>query len=391
VDIFKDHKSGRWLSPGKIALIVLCTPVYVIIFGEFFLRLFAGVALMPRYVTGGDDGIRRNIPNSVYGQTSREVDVEIRVNSQGMRADKDYSLEKPNGQCRIAVLGDSFFMGYEVALEHSFSYLLQNNLATAGLDCEVLNFSVSGFGTAEYIVAMESRVLPFDPDLVIFELHLTDLRENVISNLFKIDNGKLVRTGNNYLPAIEVRDKLMQYAVYRWMIEHSQLYSVVREQAGAAVKALLLVKNTVKQFFTSQPAETPAADEPGNSPADLFYELLKRGKQLSNENGARFMLVDIPNGFDPPNYYSVLDIEMEPYDLPSHFNVVSPMPVFMDPANKRTKYFYRTAHLHLSIEGNRVVADLASASIVEKSLLSGSSLDALPTTSEQTKAAVTEE
>ncbi len=378
VDIFKNTTSGRFHSPGKIALILLCAPIYILIFGEIFMRLFAGVALMPRYVTGGDDGIRRNIPNSAYSQTSQEVDIEIRVNSQGLRADRDFPLQKPEGTCRIAVLGDSFFMGYEVDIENSFSYLLESKLADANQPCEILNFSVSGFGTAEYIVSMESRVLPFDPDLVIFELHQTDLRENVISNLFTLDDGQLVRTGNNYLPAIAVRDKLMQYAIYRWLIEHSQLYSVIREHAGKTVKQLLLVKNTVKNYLSNPSGATGNSTDTAptqNSPEDLLHALLERGRQLSNENNAEFLLVDIPNGFDPPNYYSVLDIEMKDYDLPANFHLASPMNVFTRPENSKKKYYYQKGHLHLSIEGNRVVADVAAQAILSKSLLAVTGAD----------------
>lgn len=364
MDIFKNK------SPKAIALIILLSPVYILVFGEIFMRVFAGVALMPRYVTGSDDGIRMNIPNAVYGQTSREVDVEVRINSQGMRADRDFTLQKPADKCRIAVLGDSFFMGYEVNIEDSFSHLLEANLATAGKDCEVLNFSVSGFGTAEYIIAMESRVKQFNPDLVIFELHQTDLRENIIANLFTLENGELVRTGNNYLPAIGVRDKLMQYAVYRWLIEHSQLYSVVREHAGKNVKKLLLAKNTVKNWFSKDTAATTQASaEPSNLPEELLSKLLDRGQQLSSAMDAGFLLVDIPNGFDPPNYYSVLDTEMRDYSLPERFETVSPMPVFTAPENRDTLYYYQTGHLHLSIEGNHVVADIAADAIVDRGLL----------------------
>lgn len=356
-----------------IVLIVLLSPIYILVFGEIFMRLFAGVALMPRYVTGAADGIRMNIPNAVYSQTSREVDVEVRTNSQGMRADRDFVLEKPADKCRIAVLGDSFFMGYEVDIENSFSHLLEANLARESVDCEVLNFSVSGFGTAEYIVALESRVLPFNPDLVIFELHETDLRENVISDLYRLENGELKRTGNNYLPAIGVRDKLMQYSVYRWLIEHSQLYSVLREHAGKNVKKLLLAKNTAKAFFNrdnSQP-DTQQADteDSANSPSELLVKLLERGRSISNANGAEFMLVDIPNGFDQPNYFTILDRQMKDYNLPEKFNLASPMSVFTDPANTDKRYYYETGHLHLSIDGNVVVAQIAADAILEQKLL----------------------
>ncbi|MEM7258295.1 MAG: hypothetical protein AAF404_13025 [Pseudomonadota bacterium] len=364
MDIFKNKSNGMRL------LIVLLAPAYIVLFGELFMRLFAGVALMPRYVTGGDDGIRRNIPESVYGQTSREVDIEIRVNSQGMRADRDYALQKPKDVCRIAVLGDSFFMGYEVDLEHSFGYLLEANLASLGKPCEVLNFSVSGFGTAEYVVALQSRVLQYDPDLVIFELHETDLRENVISDLYRLQDGLLVRTGNNYLPAIAVRDKLMQYSVYRWLIEHSQLYSVVREHAGKTVKKILLLKNQIKLFFSSDQNAPSGSAEPENKAQELLVNLLEQGRQISNESGAEFMLVEIPNGFDPPNYISILNTSMREYQLDKRFNLASPYPVFMDPANADELYYYQTGHLHLSIKGNKVVADVAARTIVEKKLLS---------------------
>jgi hypothetical protein len=352
-----------------ILLIVLLSPVYIAIFGEIFMRLFAGVALMPRYVTGADDGIRMNIPNAVYGQTSREVDVEVRINSVGMRADREFAIEKPEGTCRIAVLGDSFFMGYEVDIEHSFSHLLEANLASQNVDCEVLNFSVSGFGTAEYLVALESRVLQYSPDLVIFELHETDLSENVISDLYRVEDGALVKTGNDYLPAIGVRDKLMQYGVYRWLIEHSQLYSVVREHAGKNVKKILLVKNTVKAFFNedSEPQQDTPQDTTG--PVELQVKLLEKGREKSIQNGAEFLLVDIPNGFDPPNYFSVLDRQLKDYDLRSQFNLVSPLSTFTDPANADTLYYYKTGHLHLSIAGNEVVAKVAADAIVEQKLL----------------------
>ena len=354
-----------------IVLIVLLSPVYIVLFGELFMRLFAGVALMPRYVTGADDGIRMNIPNAVYGQTSREVDVEVRINSVGMRADREFTFEKPDGTCRIAVLGDSFFMGYEVEIEDSFSHLLEANLAEQNVNCEVLNFSVSGFGTAEYVVAMESRVLPYNPDLVIFELHETDLSENVISDLYRVEDGALVKTGNNYLPAIAVRDKLMQYGVYRWLIEHSQLYSVVREHAGKNVKKLLLVKNTVKAFFNkdAQPEQDTPKEVDTTGPVELLVKLLERGRDLSVQNGAEFLLVDIPNGFDPPNYFSVLDRQLKDSDLHSRFNLVSPLATFTDPANADTLYYYQTGHLHLSIDGNKVVSKVAADAIINQKLL----------------------
>ena len=85
------------------------------------------------------------------------------LTSKGMRSDREYSESKPGGVYRIVLLGDSFFMGYEVELEQSFAWLLEKQLNDYGLATEVVNLSVSGFGTAEGLVALEHRGLKYDP------------------------------------------------------------------------------------------------------------------------------------------------------------------------------------------------------------------------------------
>ena len=68
------------------------------------------------------------------------------VNSYGMR-DLEILLSKPDGVCRIAVLGDSFTMGSGVRLSETYVKILERLLnADSGRSrFEVLNFGVAGY------------------------------------------------------------------------------------------------------------------------------------------------------------------------------------------------------------------------------------------------------
>jgi hypothetical protein len=99
---------------------------------ELFLRYLAPQPLMPRNVTASNFGIRVNTPNQSYWQITPEVRVNVRINSQGIRADEEIPLEKPAGVKRIVVLGDSYGMGYEVDLKDAFTTQMANRLNAAG-------------------------------------------------------------------------------------------------------------------------------------------------------------------------------------------------------------------------------------------------------------------
>lgn len=347
---------------------------YSLVFAEYFVRVFSPTAIMPRFVTAGNDGIRMNIPGAVYRQTTQEVDIEVRINEQGFRADQSFTIENLSGRCRIAVFGDSFFLGYEVDIENSFQGQLTKQLLSDGYDCEILNFSVSGFGAAESYIALKERALEYSPDLVIFELHDTDLHENIRSELFELKNGTLIRTNSEFLPAIGIRDQLMKYPAYRWTIQNSQLYSSVREIISFEVKKLML---KLKQFSSSnnkmintEEAKTKTTTGPKSNPAaELLHAILQEAKKLAGTSGAKFMLVEIPDPYSQPDYHSMLHNELKPFDIKHNFLIATPRDEFVKHGNEDKLYFYQTGHKHLSILGNEIVASYATEVIHENNLL----------------------
>lgn len=96
-------------------------------------------------------------------------DLPLSVNRWGMR-DRDYTLEKPAGTVRIAVLGPSHVMGAGVRDDETFETALADRLerdATDGRRYEVMNFGVSAYSVLQQMAMLEDRVFDFRPDVVI--------------------------------------------------------------------------------------------------------------------------------------------------------------------------------------------------------------------------------
>jgi hypothetical protein len=92
------------------------------------------------------------------------------TNRWGMR-DRDYTKEKPEGVYRIALLGDSNSAGYMVAGDDAFEYIVEERLnQPAGQGpppCQILNFSVAGYGPYARLQVLRQKVNDFHPDALL--------------------------------------------------------------------------------------------------------------------------------------------------------------------------------------------------------------------------------
>lgn len=74
--------------------------------------------------------------------------------------------------CRMAVVGDSFTFGEEVAFADSWAYQLEQRLP---LGCQVLNFGVRGYGVDQAYLRYLRDVRPWQPHVMIFGFISHDL------------------------------------------------------------------------------------------------------------------------------------------------------------------------------------------------------------------------
>jgi hypothetical protein len=138
-----------------------------------------------------------NVDRALFGE-------RFTTNSFGMR-DRDYSLEKPEGTYRIAVLGSSIDMGWGVGTEETYVNLLEDWLnahaARRGMSrrFEVLNFAVAAYSPMQRWEAFRRKAVAFDPDMVLYSATLLDTRliEIYLCDLIQSD----VHLPDNFLRA----------------------------------------------------------------------------------------------------------------------------------------------------------------------------------------------
>jgi GDSL-like Lipase/Acylhydrolase family len=105
--------------------------------------------------------------------------LDWRTNSQGMR-DREYSLEKPPGTVRIALVGDSIGAGWGVNAEDRFESILEelwNRRARAGTrrNVEIINCAVPGHAPGQRWYHFGLVGWPMKPDIVIYEATAADI------------------------------------------------------------------------------------------------------------------------------------------------------------------------------------------------------------------------
>ena len=107
------------------------------------------------------------IPNKRVTHARGCFQGEVVTNRWGMR-DRERSLEKPAGEFRIALLGDSSVEAVQVRPSEVMNIRMEKQLQDKGYrNIEVLAFGVEGIGTTQELLMYQERVRQFHPDLVI--------------------------------------------------------------------------------------------------------------------------------------------------------------------------------------------------------------------------------
>jgi hypothetical protein len=111
-----------------------------------------------------------------------EVELVATVNADGFRGPL-VGRERRPGTLRVACLGDSHTFGHGSADGETWPdelrALLGPRLGAAASDVEVMNCGVKAYNTVQEVALLERRVMPYSPDLVLLQYHLSDavLRE----------------------------------------------------------------------------------------------------------------------------------------------------------------------------------------------------------------------
>ncbi len=174
------------------------------------------------------------------GWWQKEGRAYIRINRYGFRHG-DRSPEKRPNTLRVAVLGDSFIEAFQVPDEQTLCYVAEQEMArcaaSAGRAVEVLNFGVSGYGTAQQLQMLKHYVWDYQPDVVVLAFfpgndlrnNSADLEPDQVRPFFRLRGGQLERD-----------DSFREHPVYRhaqsasarwkvWLINRIRLLQLVQD------------------------------------------------------------------------------------------------------------------------------------------------------------------
>lgn len=282
---------------GQSLLTFLVTLVIIYAIGEavVFAMYRDRIALFPRYVTDvhyGQFHIRGNVPNSHYWHKSADGRWEFHINGQGFRDTREFSYERPEGELRVLVLGDSFTVGYEAAQNETYSAILERYLDGRGLPVEVINAGMSGSSTAEALVLLEQEGFKYRPDVVVLGFYGNDLYDNLKADLYRVEDGELVLNRTEYVPAIRIRNFLNSFGLYRFLSERSYLHNYLNNVATVYFKQRLLDEK-MGALEASGGGGTEAGPSVEDYRIDLGRALVERVYEVCRENGADFVLLDI--------------------------------------------------------------------------------------------------
>lgn len=172
-----------------------------------------------------DGDLGASLRPGATGVYTREGQSYVQINSAGLR-DREHARSKPPHTLRIAVLGDSYAEAVQVPMEDTFWSVLEREIKgcsiSAGREPEVINFGVSGYGTAQELLMLRHRVWLYSPDIVVLAFVTgNDIRNN--SRVLEGENRKpyFVFEKDQLIPDLRFREslgfRLRQTAVARWI------------------------------------------------------------------------------------------------------------------------------------------------------------------------------
>jgi hypothetical protein len=288
----------------KKLLLLAAGLLFGLVLAEILLRI-AGISYPLPYEPDEYCGTR--LKAGFRGWWTKEGRAFIRINRYGFRHG-DRGPAKPPGVWRVAVLGDSFIEAFQVDEDQTLCGVLERQLsddpAWAERPVQVLNFGVSGFGTAQQLQMLRHYVWPYQPDLVVLAFFPgNDVRNNSpelesyrVRPFFRLENDTL-----------ELDDRFRQHPDYRkarsaavrakvWLINRSRLLQLLNE---------------IRSRHGQPPEAAAGAAGPGIDEAALIFppddrwhaaweltdRLVLEVQQEVQRRGARFLLLVIGSDF----------------------------------------------------------------------------------------------
>lgn len=375
-------RTKGWLGVGLLTIGAIAVGVLL---GEAALRFFypqqLGVWHQDR------NGLALHWPGLVTYLP--QFGITASFNSVGMR-DREHAGRKPEGVFRVLVLGDSFMEALQVPFEKSLPSLVERALnERSGRRVEVVNASVSGWGTDDELQYLTRYGMQLKPDLILLVMTLhNDISDNLRQQFHTIRNGALVEQPPPGGSAF--RYELLQLKAFLATRSHTyQLLLRARRAREVRDTASQLRSHVVELFMPSDTAQISRGLE-------LTALLLERVQTLASSERSRVVVVLLPlvvqlsderfAAFSRSASGSARDLEI---DKPQRMmkrvgdrlrlTMIDLLPGFRDWTVRGGRALYLERDGHWNEEGHRLAADIVVHELIDRHVMSGEYADSRAT------------
>ena len=387
------NRVRNWLINGSV---VAASLIVALVLGELGLRMLGySNPVLWTY----DDVTGSRLYPGAEGWFRTEGEAYIKISSAGLR-DREHDLSKPPNTMRIAVLGDSMAEALQVPLEKDFSSVLEEKLKSckmlAGRNVEVLNFGVSGYGTAQELLTYLHRAAAYSPDVTILAFYAgNDIRNNSRSlEPNKLRPFYLLRDDSLVIDNSFARDP--GYVSYRSTFDGRKKWFGLR-----TFQLLRQLKSVVQASLESHPAEERDTNLEAGSDDNIFLPPRTKdwndGWQITERlivalrdavvaSKGRFVVVSVPIGIQAhpdPNARSRFmhnmqisdlwypDRRMAEFAMREHVDLITLGQTFQSYAEKNGVYLYGFANTqlgtgHLNENGHRLIGEALARHLCER-------------------------
>jgi len=316
----------------------------------------------------------KNNPNAEGMFVTPNSTTLVKINSKGLR-DKEYDYYKPEGTKRIIVLGDSFAWGYGVEVRERFTEILKDKLPS---NYEVINMGVSGYGTDQELLALETEGVKYHPDLVIimfyygndFEDNTHTVRYSYPKPMFVMDSDGNLNLTNIPVPTKEEwleRGKLEEEnganqgvlaKLKNFFREHSQTYQVFSRAVQGSPFLLQLMEKIMPGI------EGTIWDQYS---LDLTKALLRKIDSVAQNNGAQTLVFIIRDTCISISQNEALDkmaADLSNSGKQNGIMVLDNLPLFRQHISQGEQLTFNEGHWNYA--GHKLAAEMIYRKLIEE-------------------------
>jgi hypothetical protein len=208
--------------------------------------------------------------------------------------DAEFTVAKPAGVMRIAVVGDSMTEGYQVGIDETYAKQLENVLRARGQNVQVMNFGMSCFSPVQTLYLFKEKIAKYKPDMVILgydyfsgqnNIELANAGSDLPRPFITLDKNNQLTTQWRHYDNWYESTKGRFFRATNWLRSHSRIWTVLTNIDGqlSGLAPYRQLRDTV-QILVVGKSKAPSSERTALTAREVLGQ------------DAKF----VPSVFDPP-------------------------------------------------------------------------------------------